>query len=89
VENLDGQPKRKTLHTIEARPSPSELYQALITAKGCDYKGRIHNNTALIAKFHQRDVALAALLYVAELRASEAIDLRRNSLYGREKKSMS
>lgn len=63
---------RKTLNDLPSSPTPKELYAALTTRPGWKYK------SCLSAQLQQRDRALVALLYVAELRVSEAIRLTKD-----------
>lgn len=61
---------RLTLNQISTYPTPRKLYENFTTSAGWNYKDA---RTAEL--HHQRDVALAALLYVGELRISESIRL--------------
>jgi integrase len=62
---------RRTLKYIEYYPSPSEIYEAIISSEGWPYK----SNREFYIK---RDRALVAILYLLALRVSEALRLRRN-----------
>lgn len=59
---------RKVLAEIPSYPEPKELYTMLMKSKGWDYKTNMDN-------YLMRDRALASVLYVAELRISEALRL--------------
>jgi hypothetical protein len=71
-------PRRKTLQDIPYYPNPKELYDDLMRSAGWEYK--INQE-----KFLQRDRALFALLYLAELRISEAIRLVSDQFERQEK----
>lgn len=63
--------KRKTLAQIPHYPTPKKLYQKLIKSKGWTYKTRKEF-------FRVRDLSLPALLYLGDLRISEALPLEKN-----------
>jgi hypothetical protein len=65
----DVQEPRRTLALLPSCPSPQELYEQLITSPGWKYKSSMHDD------YGPRDRCLVAILYVAELRVSEAIRL--------------
>ncbi len=59
---------RKTLPQIKHIPEPKELYDKLMESPGWQYKTNI-------TKFHCRDRALVAILYLADLRIIEVLPL--------------
>ena len=63
-----GGKNRKTLRDIPYYPSPQQFYKMLMEAKGWPYKTNMEY-------YRKRDRALAALLYLAGLRISEALRL--------------
>ena len=65
--------ERKTLDKIEYYPEPQEIIDKLNSRQGWEYQDE------KTAKFYQdRDKALAALLYLGALRASEALRIKKN-----------
>jgi hypothetical protein len=62
---------RKTLKNIPYYPKPKELLNELMKSKGWDYKTNSE-------RYLLRDRSLACLLYVAELRISEALRLTKS-----------
>ena len=62
--------KRKTLKGIPYYPTPTELYNAIITSPGWPYK---RGSPSLLA----RDRALVALLYLGGLRVTEALRIKK------------
>jgi hypothetical protein len=71
---------RKTLEDIKHIPPPNDLYQELTSSKGWLYKTPSKKERFLI-----RDRALAALLYLADLRAIEALPLTKANFEDRGK----
>jgi len=72
-----GKGKRRTLTEIQYYPRPYEIYKDLMMSPGWKYKTKPE-------EFLRRDRALAAILYVGELRVSEAIRLKKNQFENRE-----
>lgn len=68
---------RKTLKDIEYYPSPSEIYQLIIENDGWRYKTKSDF-------YHARDRSLVALLYLAALRVSEALRIKKNQFHERK-----
>jgi len=62
---------RRVLMDIPSYPTPEELFKILMSSKGWDYKTNME-------KFLLRDRALVSILYVAELRISEALRLTKD-----------
>ena len=63
---------RKTLEQIKHVPDPKELYQQLIESPGWEYKTNQQS-------FLTRDRALAAILYLGDLRIIEALPLTKEN----------
>lgn len=68
---------RKTLRKIPYYPPPQEVYKTLLTAQGWPYKA--DRETYLI-----RDRSLAAITYLAGLRISETLRLKKSQFIERE-----
>ena len=62
---------RRTLKMIPYYPSPREIYQRLIESRGYPYKNNVEFNRS-------RDRALISIIYLAGLRVSETLRLRRS-----------
>jgi hypothetical protein len=64
---------RRTLSScdLDLSPEPRELYDKLMSAKGWNYQNAMDRYLA-------RDRALVSILYVGQLRVSEAIPLKKN-----------
>lgn len=71
---------RKTLEDIKHVPPPKDLYNELIASEGWLYKTENKKDI-----FLKRDRALAALLYIGDLRAIEALPLTRGQFEVKEK----
>lgn len=67
---------RRTLESISYYPTPTELYNELMKAKGWHYKTNKEHYLA-------RDRALVALLYLGAFRISEALRLKKNQFENR------
>jgi len=72
-----GKPSRKTLELIPYYPKPKEIFEDLMRSPGWNYK----TNTE---RFLMRDRALVSILYVGELRVSEALRLVKNQFEERD-----
>jgi integrase len=68
---------RKTLKDIKYYPSPSELYQLITENTGWHYKTKSDF-------YHTRDRSLVALLYLAALRVSEALRIKKSQFHERK-----
>jgi integrase len=73
LEPIAGLKSHRVLADIPRTLDPEELYEALTSAPGWDYKDP---DTAEV--YHSRDLALLALIYIGALRISEALRLRKS-----------
>lgn len=69
---------RKTLGQIQHIPEPKELYEKLMNSLGWPYKINV-------VRFHCRDLALVALLYLADLRIIEVLPLIKENFENKPK----
>jgi integrase len=71
IAHISETESRKTLNDIDSYPTPQEIFNELMTSEGWPYKRSME-------RYLMRDRALVCIMYLAELRVSEAIRLTKD-----------